>query len=267
MIMMPVYSEDTAPIAYAGSLNDSQTVTSGDIIALDASKSYDPDGDNLNYYWYQIAGQNVTLSAIRIVNPTFTAPNVTIPTTLKFGLLVDDGKIVSQPSIISITVQPTNNIQPGITGDKQTTSPSLKSSQPEAQQRANDYSGLKIAFILVLLLGTVAWIRRKYRSGKHRIRRYFSESIKKQTLGYQNYKCAICKKSAGGVWDYDHIDGNRSNNSPDNCQVLCPNCHAKKSRGLLKQEAKSHFLRWLVSGILLFFVILILIAIANYGSR
>jgi chitinase len=128
--MMPVYSEDTAPISYAGSLNDSQTVTSGDNIALDASKSYDPDGDNLNYYWYQIAGQNVTLSAIRIVKPTFTAPNVTIPTTLKFGLLVDDGKIVSQPSIISITVHPINNIQLGSTSNNHSTAPPLKSSQP-----------------------------------------------------------------------------------------------------------------------------------------
>jgi 5-methylcytosine-specific restriction endonuclease McrA len=42
-----------------------------------------------------------------------------------------------------------------------------------------------------------------------------------------------------GLWDYDHIDGNRSNNDPSNCQALCPNCHAKKTRGLLKQENKS----------------------------
>jgi len=75
------------------------------------------------------------------------------------------------------------------------------------------------------------------------------------------------QKERWGVWDYDHIDGNRSNNSPDNCQVLCPNCHAKKSRGLLKQEAKSRFLLWFISGILLFFVILTLIAIVTHGSR
>ncbi|HZI70646.1 MAG TPA: hypothetical protein VFD60_05745 [Nitrososphaeraceae archaeon] len=34
MIMMPVYSEDMAPIAYAGSLNDSQTVELQEIILL-----------------------------------------------------------------------------------------------------------------------------------------------------------------------------------------------------------------------------------------
>jgi 5-methylcytosine-specific restriction endonuclease McrA len=41
------------------------------------------------------------------------------------------------------------------------------------------------------------------------------------------------------VWDYDHIDGNRSNNKISNCQALCPNCHAKKTRGLLKQDKSS----------------------------
>lgn len=72
-------------------------------------------------------------------------------------------------------------------------------------------------------------------SRKQRERRYFPESVKKQKLRDQNYKCAICKRSTG-VWDYDHIDGNRSNNNPCNLQLLCPNCHAKKSRGLLKQK-------------------------------
>ena len=38
-----------------------------------------------------------------------------------------------------------------------------------------------------------------------------------------------------GIWDYDHIDGNRSNNHARNCQASCPNCHAKKTPGLLKQ--------------------------------
>jgi hypothetical protein len=116
---------------------------------------------------------------------------------LVFRITVDDGKIVSQPSIISITVQPTNNIQPGITGNKQTTPPSLKSSQPQAQQPANDYSGLKIAFILLLLLGTVAWIRRKYRSGKHRVRRYFSESIKNKHLAIRITSVLSAKRVLG----------------------------------------------------------------------
>jgi hypothetical protein len=43
-----------------------------------------------------------------------------------------------------------------------------------------------------------------------------------------------------GVWDYDHKDGNRSNNHARNCQALCPNCHAKKTGGLLKREKKPY---------------------------
>jgi len=27
----------------------------------------------------------------------------------------------------------------------------------------------------------------------------------------------------------DHIDGNHSNNNPENLQTLCPNCHAVKT--------------------------------------
>ena len=62
----------------------------GENVILNGSKSYDPDGDDLNYYWNQIAGQNVTLSAIRIASPSFIAPNVTNATVLKFQLIVDD---------------------------------------------------------------------------------------------------------------------------------------------------------------------------------
>ena len=32
------------------------------------------------------------------------------------------------------------------------------------------------------------------------------------------------------LWDYHHIDGDRSNNRPSNCEALCPYCHAEKTR-------------------------------------
>jgi HNH endonuclease len=71
----------------------------------------------------------------------------------------------------------------------------------------------------------------------------------------QNYKCAICKRGAG-LWNYDHIDGNRSNNDISNCQALCLNCHAKKTRELLKQEKSSKL------GIIIAIVIIIIIFLA-----
>ena len=38
------------------------------------------------------------------------------------------------------------------------------------------------------------------------------------------------------IWDFDHIDGDSSNNSLSNCQALCPNCHAKKTRKTKKRD-------------------------------
>ena len=60
-------------------------------------------------------------------------------------------------------------------------------------------------------------------------RKSFSQTTQEITLIKQAYTCSICKNKLD-VINFDHIDGNRSNNSITNCQALCPNCHAKKSR-------------------------------------
>lgn len=93
-----------------------------------------------------------------------------------------------------------------------------------------------VILIFFFIIGAFTWKL----THKNKDRRYFSAEVKKQVLIDQKYKCAICKKSIG-VWDYDHKDGNRSNNKISNCQALCPNCHAKKTRGLLKAKEKSQF--------------------------
>jgi hypothetical protein len=66
---------------------------------------------------------------------------------------------------------------------------------------------------------------------KNTIRQYFSSKVKSQILKKQNYKCATCKKFLN-VYDFDHKDNDRSNNSYRNCQALCPICHAIKTRKL-----------------------------------
>jgi hypothetical protein len=102
-------------------------------------------------------------------------------------------------------------------------------------------SNTTIKIIVFLIFCYVVWKvykRSKYTHGRYRKRQYFPTYVKEDTIRKQHYKCAVCKKSAG-IWDYDHKDGNRSNNHSRNCQALCPNCHAKKTRGLLKQEKKS----------------------------
>jgi len=64
---------------------------------------------------------------------------------------------------------------------------------------------------------------------KKRKRREFSESTKKRVLIRQNYRCMIDGEPLEDP-QFDHIDGNPFNNHHLNCQALCPNCHAKKSR-------------------------------------
>jgi len=60
-------------------------------------------------------------------------------------------------------------------------------------------------------------------------RKDFSESTKKSSLAYQGFVCNSCRRSSK-FWDFHHRDGNRSNNSPSNCEALCPACHADKTR-------------------------------------
>jgi len=60
-------------------------------------------------------------------------------------------------------------------------------------------------------------------------RRNFSPSTKKTTKKMQKNHCKACRKKCEFL-QFDHIDGDSSNDSLNNCQALCPNCHAKKSR-------------------------------------
>ena len=60
-------------------------------------------------------------------------------------------------------------------------------------------------------------------------RRGFSLAVKKQVLNLQGHRCNYCQRILNVV-NFDHIDNNRANNSYYNCQALCPNCHAKKTR-------------------------------------
>lgn len=57
----------------------------------------------------------------------------------------------------------------------------------------------------------------------------FSDEVKKQVLRNQDYCCARCGRLLTVV-DWDHKDGDRSNNDISNARALCPNCHAIISR-------------------------------------
>ena len=65
-------------------------------------------------------------------------------------------------------------------------------------------------------------------------RKNFPKSVREIILIKQAFRCKACKKGFPKL-HFDHIDGDRSNNSFSNCQALCPNCHAKKIRTIRKK--------------------------------
>ncbi len=68
-------------------------------------------------------------------------------------------------------------------------------------------------------------------------RKDFSKSEKATIKKIQKNRCNTCgKKSA--VLEIDHIDGDSSNNSLDNAQALCLDCHAIKTRKVKQRKLK-----------------------------
>lgn len=66
-------------------------------------------------------------------------------------------------------------------------------------------------------------------------RLHFSEVVKNNILVRQDYRCGQCdlplKYFSGKLnCQFHHKDGNHSNNAESNCEALCPNCHAIKTR-------------------------------------
>ena len=104
-----ITAANAQPIADAGS---SQTVRTGETVALDGSNSSDPDADALAYSWTQTDGKSVTLIDAASAMPSFVAPSLKVgdaDLTLKFSLVVTDSRgLASEPSTVLITVTAPN---------------------------------------------------------------------------------------------------------------------------------------------------------------
>jgi tetratricopeptide (TPR) repeat protein len=93
IVTVLVKNVNRSPLAIAGA---DQTASAGDIVTLDATKSKDPDNDELEYSWVQLAGPRVKLDNINTSIATFTAPsNISANINLVFKLTVKDDKNVS----------------------------------------------------------------------------------------------------------------------------------------------------------------------------
>ena len=90
-----------APNAVAGS---SQNATQGNNVTLNGSQSNDPDSDSLSYAWTQTLGPTVTLNDANSSTASFTAPNVSSDTLLRFELQVTDPGGLSDTATVSVTV-------------------------------------------------------------------------------------------------------------------------------------------------------------------
>lgn len=87
------------PIANAG---HSQTVSEGDVVLLNASNSYDPDGDPITFSWRQIGGPAVKLDNTTIALPSFTAPSVPTDRKIVFELTVKDDEGLKNTSTVTV---------------------------------------------------------------------------------------------------------------------------------------------------------------------
>jgi hypothetical protein len=98
-LLVKVLQVNIPPVADAGL---DSTWIEGDVVPLDGSYSFDPDGDTLYYSWRSPTG--IVLDDSTKIQPIFTAPEVTKDTTYLFELVVFDGTEYSAPDTVLITI-------------------------------------------------------------------------------------------------------------------------------------------------------------------
>jgi hypothetical protein len=167
------------------------------------------------------------------------APNA-IPVGEEFQVCLEDFCVTesnspeNEPEYVTLPVSNLEETQPSGTNQPplQETQPSGTNQPPlQETQDSGDASSLVPIFILLIAVATVIGIVAKKLSHKKKQeeRHDFPNNIKERILKKQNHRCANCKRLLNVV-DWDHKNGKRYDNSESNCQALCPNCHAIKTR-------------------------------------
>lgn len=107
-VSITVNSVNTAPVANAGS---NRSVNEGNLVILNGSGT-DSDGTIASYVWNQVGGPSVGLSSTTSASVSFTAPAVSVATTLSFRLMVADNEGATGSAQIVVTVNPVTNHSP-----------------------------------------------------------------------------------------------------------------------------------------------------------
>ncbi|TFY98489.1 PKD domain-containing protein [Ramlibacter rhizophilus] len=104
-VNVTVVKQNNPPIGDAG---DATGVREGATKTLNASASYDPDGDAItSYLWQQVGGPTVTLSpGANVVSPSFLAP--VGGGSVSFKVTVSDGKLSGTSPTITIPITANN---------------------------------------------------------------------------------------------------------------------------------------------------------------
>jgi hypothetical protein len=101
-VWVTIMHSNLPPVANAGV---NQTVNEGEVVYLDGTGSYDPEGDSLNYFWFS---ENLIIENPLSATTTFTAPQVEKNENISVILKVNDGKLDSEPDTLWITVKQVN---------------------------------------------------------------------------------------------------------------------------------------------------------------
>jgi hypothetical protein len=73
-----------------------------DTVGLNGSASYDADGDALTFAWTQVEGPMVAIQNANSATPNFTVTPAMNAATLRFQLVVNDGKVNSAPATTNV---------------------------------------------------------------------------------------------------------------------------------------------------------------------
>ncbi len=147
-LVITVEAPNTGPVANAGA---DTTVDPGDLVVLNGSLSYDPEGDPLSYTWRLVTsppGSSASLADPGTALPSFTAD---VAGSYVIELVVSDGSQSSNPDQVRVTAQEPSS------GDCL----SCETMGTELRRRADRGQMVGAVLLLALPVLTARWQKRR----------------------------------------------------------------------------------------------------------